>query len=305
MGNASTRQHEGTPKTEELPLMMIQDGKEEPPPPEYTDGGEEELHRKPQQGRHRANATVPVTYDEVQMHLPPPPDIGCFRASKYPALVEAVGPAEAKRLETCALSIQCRIVNPFFGKPYKVVESVTVIRDVDHEKQVEAVKKLEFETVEKLARTCSNYAHAKTAAYDLVGARYQKALADFEAKYNIVHDSKQEPSIARAAPLPRKPPYKPEVAKRWVQIQGNRQDSKTKGEASYYFGYDPEWTYEQFKAVLVDEKKMIDDDAQPIKYYLKTKFSWVVLTKEIYDQFIQPGYPGLVCDIQVSNGLSF
>lgn len=300
MGNSSTRQHTGTPKTEELPLVMIQDGKEELPPPEYADGGKEEPPRKPKQGRHRADATVPVTYDEVQMHLPPPPDIGCFRASKYPALVEAVGPEEAKHLETCALSIQCRVVTPFFSKPYKVVESVVVIRDVDHEKQVASVKELEFQFVQNIAKTRSSYAHAQGKTYDTVDARYQKALADFEAKYNIVHDSKQEPSIA---PDLQKPLYKPEVAKRWVEISGNRPGLKTKGQALHYFGYDPEWTYEQFKTVLVDEKKMIDDDAQPIRYLRVTKAHnyWVVLTKEIYNDFIQPGYPGIVCDIQVCN----
>lgn len=289
MGNSATRARTGAEKTtvkvkEALPLLALADADQDRPP-EYG-----AVKTTPK--RSSTTETVLVTFDDVQMHLPPPP-LDCFQASKYPELLDAVGPYASRTLQHCALSITCKTVKPWFRKPHKEVVSVDVVRDFDFEARQKALMEMEFETIRTLSKKCRMYAHTGDW-YEKMLARYNNAVAEFERKYGDGCDALPLPPPPSV--LPSSKTKTPPEDKRYVEIVGHRNHGTmsrgvgcAKGSTSIYFGFQSAWPFKEFKEVLVGEHGMYDDDARPIRFWHKPMLKYVVLTEEIYEDIIRHG----------------
>ena len=298
MGNSATRKAKTKETKQDLndsvPLLAMTDAGQDLPP-SY---GAVPANIKPaaMKTKTKTVGVVPVTLDDVQLHLPPP-ELGCFLALEYPELVEAVGPRASKSLEHCALSITCKTVKPWFRKPYAVIVSVDVVRDAHFEAQQEALMKMEFQRIRTLSEKCAAYAHAGDW-YEKLLARYNNAVAEFKRKYGDGCDATLwHPPLVQPSSKPKTPPED----KRYVEIVGHRSHGTmsrgvgcTKGSTSIYFGFQRAWSFEEFKEVLVGKHGMYDDEARPIRFWHKAILKYVVLTEEIYEDIIRHGKRDIV-----------
>lgn len=167
-------------------------------PPEYSPAA---ANSKPtaKAKQRKAAKTVPVDFDDVQMHLPPPP-FGCVVAAKWPELVEALAPLKVKGLDRCMLSVSYTTVKPFLRTAYMKPKYVKIFRDIDYEARQEALMKMDFSHIQQLNKARKDYASSGDKWHAALDARYKEAVAQFETKYG--NADADPPPMSKPKPAP-------------------------------------------------------------------------------------------------------
>jgi len=153
----------GNAQTCDIPL------KGDSAPPKYDDTAP-----KPKP-KPKAAGTVLTKFDGRQLFLWPPPDLKCYWAVQWPALVAACGP---ETLKGCTLKIEALPSKPWpWRRASSVlnVKSVEVLRDDKHDEYEARVVSHKMEMLETLAKNYKGYAHMREQRAEL-GAEFD-ALA--------------------------------------------------------------------------------------------------------------------------------
>ena len=262
----------GNAQTCDIPL------KGDSAPPKYDDTAP-----KP-----KAAGTVLTKFDGRQFFLWPPPEVKCYWAVQWPALVAACGP---ETLQGCSLKIEALPSKPW---PWRAsilkVKSVEVLRDDKHDKYEASVVSHKMDMLDTLAKNYKGYAHLRERRAEL-GAEF-----DALARNIFVEHGKRPRCELGAQSTTKRTKWLPEPALKGcreahlIDVGNNsltQGSGVTRGRVMVAMAVDPEWTYEEFVAAVA-AKGLKADAKHKVSFCSGTHTAlWMDLGEYTYKTYIQ------------------